>query len=138
MTYDIDFMWAIYPDRKAHRDQKGIIPRYLGHIFNKASNRIPLWFHLECLFFYKTLLYKWKNNKKSTICKWKLVYHLPGLSFREFIELKYNIKLPVLPLNTILCVINKPTAKSYFFQQISAKFLKSMLLRRSNSRPFPS
>ncbi|MCD4747474.1 MAG: AAA family ATPase [Bacteroidales bacterium] len=31
-----------------------------------------------------------------------LVYSLPGLSFREFIELKYKIKFPVLKLNHIL------------------------------------
>lgn len=31
-----------------------------------------------------------------------LVYHLPGLSFREFIELKYNIQLPVITLEDVL------------------------------------
>lgn len=31
-----------------------------------------------------------------------MVYYLPGLSFREFIELKYQIKLPVINLKQIL------------------------------------
>ena len=31
-----------------------------------------------------------------------IMHNLPGLSFREFIELKYEIKLPVLTLNEIL------------------------------------
>lgn len=31
-----------------------------------------------------------------------IMYNLPGLSFREFIELKYEIKLPVLTLDEIL------------------------------------
>jgi predicted AAA+ superfamily ATPase len=31
-----------------------------------------------------------------------MVYNLPGLSFREFIELKYRLKLPVYPIEQIL------------------------------------
>ncbi len=36
-----------------------------------------------------------------------MVYHLPGLSFREFIELRYKIEFPIFTLNEILTIDEK-------------------------------
>ncbi len=51
------------------------------------------------------------NKGKFDLSRRALIFELQGLSFREFLELKYQIKLPVLSLETILNTHEKASLK---------------------------
>lgn len=42
------------------------------------------------------------SRQEGDLSRRAIVYELPGLSYREFLSLKYNLKLPVFSLNEIL------------------------------------
>ena len=64
-------------------------------------------------------------NQKGDLSRRALIYNLKGLSFREFIELKYNVKMDSYSLDKILkdhinisssILRNIPEIKKYFFE----------------------